>query len=202
MPLKKFVITHKSLKKLTAHRRYCSKLLCLTSHSIRVLFIFRRLMRDRPVKLSILPLAVPHQPTKNPGGERARGRLAAHDARPPCSPRARGLLPPGDTHGGHWRRRGRPPGATRRPRAPRPLDRGPPSLERRGHPPGARAAGSADEEQRCPGSPLHGDEQRGHQGTSSLSLGGVHFPFLSLPVAHPTSWPSRACGECVTKLGD
>ena len=75
MPLKKFVITQKPLKKVTAHMCHCSKLLCLTSHSVRVLFVFCRLMWDRQVKLSILPLAVPHQTAKNPGGERARGRL-------------------------------------------------------------------------------------------------------------------------------
>ena len=56
MPLRKFVITQKPLKKVTAHRCHCFKLLCLTSHSILVLFVFRRLVWDRPVKLSMLPL--------------------------------------------------------------------------------------------------------------------------------------------------
>ena len=56
MPLKKFVITHKPLKKLTAHRCRCSKLLYLTIHSVHVLFVFCRLVWDRLVKLSILPL--------------------------------------------------------------------------------------------------------------------------------------------------
>ena len=43
MPLKKFVITHKSLKKLTAHECHHSELLCSPSHSIGVLFVFHRL---------------------------------------------------------------------------------------------------------------------------------------------------------------
>jgi hypothetical protein len=44
VPLKKFIITHKPLKKLTVHRCHCSKLLCFTNHSARVLFVFRRLV--------------------------------------------------------------------------------------------------------------------------------------------------------------
>jgi len=44
VPLKKFVITHKPLKKLTVDKCHCSKLLCLTRHSVHVLFVFRRLV--------------------------------------------------------------------------------------------------------------------------------------------------------------
>ena len=43
VPLKKFVITHRSLKKLTAHICHRSELLCSPSHSIRIPFIFHRL---------------------------------------------------------------------------------------------------------------------------------------------------------------
>ena len=41
---------------MTAHRCHCSKLLCLTSHSVLVLFVFLRLVWDRVLKLSMLPL--------------------------------------------------------------------------------------------------------------------------------------------------
>jgi len=43
VPLKKFVITHKPLKKLSSHEYHRSELLCSPSHSVCVLFVFYRL---------------------------------------------------------------------------------------------------------------------------------------------------------------
>ena len=56
MSLKKFVITHKLLKKLTAHECHRSELLCSPRHSVSGLFIFHRYMWARSVKRSKIPL--------------------------------------------------------------------------------------------------------------------------------------------------